>query len=62
MRMPRIQMQGLPCGALICLLFSEAGRTKFVDGRQPFPYKISHYGVTGSMRWSWVRLSLFEEL
>src|SRR5580700_12348555 len=21
----------------------------------------SHYGVTGSMRWSWVRLSLFEE-
>jgi hypothetical protein len=23
---------------------------------------LSHYGVTGSMRWSWVRLSLFEEL
>jgi len=30
--------------------------------RQTFLYKISHYGVTGSMRWSWVRLSLFEEL
>jgi hypothetical protein len=26
------------------------------------PLPISHYGVTGSMRWSWVRLSLFEEL
>jgi len=22
----------------------------------------SHYGVTGSKRWSWVRLSLFDEL
>ncbi len=33
-------MQGFPCGALICLLFSEAGRTKFLDGRQAFPYKI----------------------
>jgi hypothetical protein len=24
--------------------------------------RISHYGVTGSMRYSWVRLSLFDEL
>jgi hypothetical protein len=25
-------------------------------------FRCSHYGVTGSMRWSWVRLSLFDEL
>jgi hypothetical protein len=37
MRMTRIQMQGLLCGALAS---SEAGRTKFVDGRETFPYKI----------------------
>jgi len=24
--------------------------------------EVSHYGVTGSMRSSWVRLSLFDEL
>ena len=37
-------------------------RRLWMDGRQTLPYKLSHYGVTGSMRWSWVRLSLFEEL
>jgi predicted alpha/beta-fold hydrolase len=32
------------------------------DHTRKQPQMISHYGVTGSMRSSWVRLSLFEEL
>ncbi|HEY1255627.1 MAG TPA: hypothetical protein VGF01_12670, partial [Terracidiphilus sp.] len=41
--------------------------TKGKDLRLPFSDSLpakrsSHYGVTGSMRYSWVRLSLFDEL
>jgi TolB-like protein len=51
-----------PGYALAYAGLADAYRVLPHSGRMTGKPYLSHYGVTGSMRWSWVRLSLFEEL